>query len=80
MPKPTVLNSDALLPSATGPAAATSPRVTSPKTPAPAKPELMPLQVRWPREAVRAAKIAAAEREQTVSEFMLTCFHASMKA
>ncbi len=39
----------------------------------------VPLQVRWPREDVRAVKIAAAEAEQTISEFMLACFHAYMK-
>ena len=39
----------------------------------------MPLQVRWPREDVKAIKIAAAEAEQTISEFMLACFHAYMK-
>jgi hypothetical protein len=39
----------------------------------------LPLQVRWPRAEVRAAKIAAAEREQTVSDFMLACFHAYMQ-
>ena len=39
----------------------------------------MPLQVRLPREEVRAIKVAAAERELTVSDFMLACFHAYMK-
>jgi hypothetical protein len=39
----------------------------------------MPLQVRWPRADVRAVKIAAAENEQTISEFMLACFHENMK-
>ena len=40
----------------------------------------MPLQVRLPRDEVRAIKIAAAEREQTISDFMLACFHAYMKS
>jgi uncharacterized protein (DUF1778 family) len=40
----------------------------------------MPLQVRLPREEVRKIKIAAAEREQTVSDFMLACFHADRQA
>jgi len=44
-----------------------------------AKAEQMPLQVRWPRSEVRAVKIAAAEREQTISDFMLACFHNYMK-
>jgi hypothetical protein len=39
----------------------------------------MPLQVRLPRDEVRAIKVAAAERDQTVSEFMLACFHAYMQ-
>ncbi len=43
------------------------------------KPDQTPLQVRLPRQEVRAIKVAAAEREQTVSDFMLSCFHAYMK-
>ena len=39
-----------------------------------------PLQVRLPRAEVKAIKVAAAEREQTISEFMLACFHAFVKA
>jgi hypothetical protein len=41
----------------------------------------MPLQVRWPREEVKAAKLAAVQGDfSTVSDFMLACFHAYMKA
>jgi uncharacterized protein (DUF1778 family) len=40
---------------------------------------MMPLQLRLPRAEVRAIKIAAAEREQTLSDFMLACFHAYIK-
>jgi uncharacterized protein (DUF1778 family) len=40
----------------------------------------MPLQIRLPRPEVRAIKVAAAEAEQTVSDFMLTCFHAYMQS
>lgn len=40
----------------------------------------VPLQVRIPKDEARAIKIAAAEAEQTISEFMLACFHAYMKA
>ena len=40
----------------------------------------VPLQVRIPKDAARAIKIAAAEREQTISDFMLACFHAYMKS
>jgi uncharacterized protein (DUF1778 family) len=39
----------------------------------------MPLQVRLLREDVKAIKVAAAQAEQTISEFMLACFHAYMK-
>jgi hypothetical protein len=39
-----------------------------------------PLQVRWPGEDVKAAKLAALELDfPTVSDFMLACFHAYMK-
>lgn len=44
------------------------------------KVEQMPLQVRLPRHEVKAIKIAAAESEQSLSEFMLACFHAYMKS
>jgi uncharacterized protein (DUF1778 family) len=40
----------------------------------------MPLQIRLPREEVKAIKVAAAEAEQTISDFMLACFHARMHA
>lgn len=40
-----------------------------------------PLQVRWPGEDVKAAKLAALQMDfPTVSEFMLACFHAYMKS
>jgi hypothetical protein len=41
--------------------------------------EQVPLQVRIPKDAARAIKVAAAERDQTISDFMLACFHAYMK-
>jgi hypothetical protein len=43
------------------------------------KVEQVPLQVRIPKDAARAIKVAAAERDQTISDFMLACFHAYMK-
>ena len=76
MSKPTILTPDALSPVTPTPRAATTPRGSSVKR---AAPKLMPLQVRLPREVVRAIKIAAAEREETISDFMLACFHACMK-
>lgn len=39
-----------------------------------------PLQIRLPRAEVKAIKVAAAEAEQTISEFMLTCFHVYMQS
>ena len=87
MPKAVSLTPDALLTPQTPPMAATPPRaVPSSRAPAerakPAEPkvEQMPLQVRLPREQVRAIKIAAAEREVTISDFMLACFEAYIKA
>ena len=77
MAKPTALTPEALTPATSSPAAATAPRGAVLKPPAVPKP--MPLQVRLPRAEVRAIKIAAAQREQTVSDFMLACFHAYMK-
>lgn len=44
------------------------------------KPEQVPLQLRIPREAARAIKIAAAEREMTISDFMLMCFVTHIQA
>lgn len=63
------------------PKAATPPRAAS-KAAAPSEPkvEQVPLQVRIPRDDARAIKVAAAEREQTISDFMLSCFHAYMKS
>ena len=79
MAKPTALTPEALAPSAAStPAAATTPRGASKKKPPEAKPK--PLQVRWPPVDVIAVKVASAKAEQTISEFMLACFHAYMKA
>jgi hypothetical protein len=79
MPKPVALTPDLVEKPQITPKAATSPRAA--RHPAPeAKPDQIPLQVRLPRSEVRAIKIAAAEREQTISEFMLACFHACMKS
>ncbi len=43
------------------------------------KVDQMPLQVRLPRQEVKAIKIAAAQAEQSISDFMLACFHAFIK-
>jgi len=78
MPKAISLTPDVLDVSTSPPAAATTPR--GPKAKAPSPPKTMPLQIRLPRPEVRAIKVAAAEAEQTVSDFMLTCFHAYMQS
>jgi len=79
MPKPVALTPDLVETPQVTPQAATAPRsAIAAKPPAP-KPQPIPLQLRLPREEVRAIKVAAAEREQTLSDFMLACFHAYMK-
>ena len=80
MPKPVPLTPAVMDAPQVTPQAATPARGASKKAPPPRKPPQMPLQVRLPRDEVRAIKIAAAEREQTVSDFMLACFHAYMKS
>ena len=77
MPKPVALTSSLVEAPQLTPKASTPAR--APKAEPPPKLDQMPLQVRLPRHEVRAIKIAAAEREQTVSDFMLACFHAFMK-
>ncbi len=66
------------------PQAATPPRIvkgTAPAQAAAPEPEeaKVPLQVRLPRHEARAIKIAAAQRDQSISDFMLACFHVYMK-
>lgn len=85
MAKAVPLTIDALKAPQITPKAATparSPAVKAeapPVTKAEPKVEQVPLQIRIPKDEARAIKIAAAERDQTISEFMLACFHASMK-
>jgi methionine-rich copper-binding protein CopC len=84
MAKPLALTPDALRVPQHTPQAATPARahahVVKAKGASEAKADQMPLQIRLPREEVRAIKVAAAESEQTISEFMLACFHAFMKS
>jgi hypothetical protein len=79
MPKPVALTPALVEAPQVTPQAATPARASMARQPA-KKPEQVPLQVRLPRDQVRAIKIAAAEREQNVSEFMLACFHAYMES
>jgi hypothetical protein len=84
MAKALELNADTLTVVPSVPRAA---QVTTPAAgPGRAKPapvpkvEREPLQVRWPVEDVKAAKLAAIQLDfPTVSDFMLACFHAYMK-
>ncbi len=76
MAKPTELTAAALSVPQITPKAATSPRGVPEKEIVVEKP--IPLQVRLPREHVKAIKVAAAQSEQTISEFMLACFLAYM--
>jgi hypothetical protein len=76
MAKAMTLTPDALKAPQITPQAATPARSTSAQPDAPK----VPLQVRIPRSEARAIKIAAAERDQTISEFMLACFHAHIRA
>ena len=82
MPKAEPLTPAALAVPQITPKAATAARSAPARVKAeapPPKADQMPLQVRLPRDEVRAIKIAAAEQEQTISDFMLACFHAYMK-
>jgi len=50
------------------------------KTKSAAKAQREPLQVRWPAQDVKAAKLATIQLDfPTVSDFMLACFHAYMR-
>lgn len=86
MAKALALNPEALNAHQITPKAATPPRAAAiSKVSIEAAPKLIqdsshPLQIRIPREEARAIKIAAAERDMTMSDFMLACFHAYMKS
>jgi len=44
-----------------------------------ARTENVPLQIRIPKHEARRIKVAAAERDQSISQFLLSCFHAYKK-
>jgi hypothetical protein len=81
MAKAVPLTLDALRAPQITPQAATPARSAVVKAEPVAEPKVaqVPLQVRIPKEAARAIKVAAAERDLTISDFMLACFHAYMK-
>jgi hypothetical protein len=77
MAKPTSLSPDIMAVSAPAPTAATAPRGGKPLKARAVNDR--PLQIRVPKPEAKAIKIAAAQAEQSVSEFMLACFHAYMQ-
>lgn len=81
MAKATSLTPDALEIPESSPTAAAAPRkpIETPPAREAKLVKALPLQLRLPRQEIRAIKIAAAEQEQTISEFMLACFHAHMQ-
>lgn len=85
MAKALALTPDALNAPQITPKAATPPRAAAltnaqpEMAPKPEQEPTHPLQIRIPREQARAIKVAAAERDMTLSDFMLACFHAYMK-
>lgn len=94
MPKALELSLDTMSPPPMPKAAQLSPPASEAASPEPArKPKRgrevkaekietkEPLQVRWPVAEVKAVKLAAIQLDfPTISDFMLTCFHAYMEA
>ena len=81
MAKALVLSEDTLAAPVTQPRAA---QIVKPVPPAvkaekPPKVPQVPLQIRIPAADAKAIKRAALEADQTISDFMLACFHARMK-
>ena len=78
MAKVTALSPDLMTVAA---APTTSPVTNRPveKAAAPSVAKPAPLQIRIPAAEVKAIKRAALEADQTISNFMLACFHAYMK-
>jgi hypothetical protein len=79
MAKPTPLSPDDLTVQNPPPPAAAPPRaVVAKPSSAPIIPKEphIPLQLRLPAKEAKAIKRAALEADQTISEFMLACFHA----
>lgn len=80
---PDALNAPQITPKAATPArGANAPAATelSPSKTKKKTEQMFPLQIRIPKEDLKAIKMAATSREQTVSDFMLACFHAHMKS
>ena len=83
MAKALVLSEDTLAAPVIQPRAAQTARAPSsapaPKPVKPPKVPQVPLQIRIPAVDAKAIKRAALDADQTISDFMLACFHASMR-
>jgi len=77
MAKAISLTDDILAAPAPPPRASAKPAKEAP--PAEPRPPTVPLQIRIGAGDLKAIKRAALEADQTVSDFMLACFHAYMK-
>jgi hypothetical protein len=64
---------------ARSPAAQETPQEARKSKQRPAKEEKEHLQIRLLQAEARAIRVAAAERGETISDFMLSCFHDFMK-
>lgn len=85
MAKALVLSEDTLAtpvaqPRAAQPARAPAPPAPAPKAAKPPKAPQVPLQIRIPAADAKAIKRAALDADQTISDFMLACFHARRKS
>jgi hypothetical protein len=79
MAKALVLSEDTLAAPVAPPRAAQVVKAAAPKAAKPSKAPQVPLQIRIPAADAKAIKRAALDADQTISDFMLACFHASMK-
>ena len=81
MAKALVLSDEALAAPVAQPRAAQTPAKFEPPIKAAKLPKApqVPLQIRISANDAKAIKRAALEADQTISDFMLACFHASMK-
>ena len=85
MAKALVLSEETLAAPVEQPRAAQPVKAEPPPAPKAAKPPKspkapqVPLQIRIGANDAKAIKRAALEADQTISDFMLACFHASMK-
>jgi len=77
---PDALKATQITPQAATPARSPVVAASAPAEPPAPKVEQVPLQIRIPKDAARAIKVAAAERDLSISGFMLACFDAYMKS